>query len=122
MRTLQLYATGSATGNAIAQVTVPSATRIKGAAVAVSFDCTSDGAACKFELSKVPTSLIDTNGAQDPFLGLRWFGNFVTSGMSQAPINAFYPLDVECRQGEILYVHAEIAGTVVYDINVIFYY
>lgn len=122
MRTIQLYATGSATANAVAQITIPSASRIKAAQVALSIDSTTDGAALKLEFSKIPTSQIDTNGAQDPFLGVRLFGNFVTSGLAQYGVNQVFPLDVECRQGEIIYVHAEVAGTVVYDLNVIFHY
>ena len=122
MRTIQLYATGSSTANAVAQITIPSQARIKAAQVSLSVDSITDGAAVKLEFSKIPTTQIDTNGAQDPFLGLRVFGNFVTSGLAQMGVNHTFPLDVECRQGEIIYVHTEVAGTVVYDLNVIFHY
>ena len=122
MRTMQLYATGSATANAVAQITIPVAAKIKGVQVAFSLDSITDGAAVKLELSKLPTTQIDTNGAQDPFLGLRIFGNFVTSGLAQTGINQFFPLSVDCRAGEIIYVHAEVAGTAVYDVNFIFFY
>jgi hypothetical protein len=120
LRTLQLYGTGSATGNAVAQVTIPSATTVVGAMVAARFVAKADGGNCALEFSKIPTSQIAVNGAQDPFLQIDHYSNFVTSGLDNAAISTFYPLRVSCRQGEIIYLHAFIAGTVTYYITVIF--
>lgn len=120
IRTLQLYGTGSATGNAVAQITIPSATTLVGAMVAARFVAKADGGNCALEFSKVPTSQIAVNGAQDPFLQLDHYSNFVTSGLDDAAINSFYPLRVPCRQGEIVYLHAFVAGTVTYYVTVIF--
>lgn len=114
MRTIQLYGTGSATANAVASVIIPSATTIKAVQVAVRYDSITDNAAVGLELSKVPTSLIATNGALDPFLHVDFFGNFVTSGLAVGATNLFIPVAVECRQGEVVYLHALVAGTVTY--------
>lgn len=122
MRTLQLYATGSATGNAIAQVIIPSSTRIKLAQVALDVDSITDNADVVLEFSKVPTSLIATNGAIDPFLEIRLKNNLLTSGMTLQGVNQSFPCDVECRQGEIVYVHASVTGTATYRVNVIFWF
>ena len=105
-RTLQIYGTGSATGNAIAQVTIPTATTLLGIMVAARFDTVTDNAYVALELSKVPTSQIAVNGAQDPFLQVDFYADFVTSGLANGSANAFYPLRVSCRQGEIIYLHA----------------
>jgi hypothetical protein len=122
MRTLQLYATGSATATSVAQVTIPASARINGVQIALGIDSITDGAMVRLELTKVPTNQIATNGALDPFLEINVAGNFVTSGLAQAGVNQFFPVDVSCRQGEIIYVHATIAGTVVYYFNAILHY
>jgi hypothetical protein len=85
-------------------------------------DSITDGASVRLEFSKVPTNQIGTNGALDPFLEVAMYGNFVTSGLAQSGINKFFPLSVSCRQGEIIYVHATVAGTVTYFVNAIFSY
>src|SRR5262245_17457149 len=122
MRTLQLYATGSATATSVAQVTMPSQSRVMGIQVAFAIDSITDNAMVRLELSKVPTNQIATNGALDPFLEVNLAGNFVTSGLAQAGINQFFPLDVPCRQGEIVYIHATVAGTATYYFNAILHY
>jgi hypothetical protein len=122
MRTLQLYATGSATGNAIASVVIPSATRIKQIQIAFDVDSITDNADVTLEFSKVPTTQIATNGAQDPFLEVRLKSNFVTSGLTTTGVNQSFPVDVECRQGELIYVHAAVTGTATYRINAILWF
>lgn len=111
MRTLQLYGTAAATANAVAQVTIPSSSRIKRVQWAVSVDQVADNSHLALELSKVPTSQISTNGAQDPFFELRQFANTTTPSMT---INGSAPIDVECRQGEIVYLHCYIVTTTFY--------
>lgn len=122
MRNLQLYATGSATATSVAQVTIPSSTTIKGVYVDFLLDCITDNGAVRIEFSKVPTNQIAVNGALDPFLEIGLYSNFVTSGLSTSGLNQFFPLDVACRQGEIVYIHVTVAGTVTYYLNAIFAY
>lgn len=122
MQRIQLYATGSASGTSVAQVTIPSAGKIKGVIVDATFLSKTDGAVCRLEFSKVPTNQIATNGALDPFLEIGSTSNFVTSGLDQNAVNGFFPVDVDVRQGEIIYVHATVAGTVTYTVNAILYY
>jgi len=81
-----------------------------------------DDAQVRIELSKVPTNQIGTNGALDPFFECGIYSNFVTSGLFQNALVNFYPLDTEARQGEIVYLHATIAGTAVYFFNGILWY
>jgi len=122
MRTLQLYATGSATATSAAQVTLPSQGRVVGVQVSLLLDSITDGASIRLEFSKVPTNQIATNGALDPFLEVGLYGNFVTSGLAQSGICQFFPVDVPVRQGEIIYVHATVAGTLNYFVNAILHY
>jgi len=122
VRTIQLYATGSATATSAAQITIPTAATIKGVHLELLIDSITDGASVRLEFSKVPTNQIATNGALDPFLEVGLYGNFVTSGLAQQGVNKFFPLSVSCRQGEIIYVHATVAGTVTYFVNAIFSY
>lgn len=114
MRAIQLYGTAAATASAVAQVTVPSSTTIKAVQYAVEVDQVADNSRLVLELSKVPTSQIGVNGAQDPFLCLRDFGSLVTSGWNPGAINGYLPLKVSCRQGEIIYLHCYIVTTTFY--------
>ena len=122
MRTLQLYATGTATATAAAQVVMPTAGRIRGVQINLLIDSITDGALVRCEFSKVPTNQVGTNGALDPFLEVGMAGNFVTSGLAQAGICQFFPVDVQVRQGEIVYVHVTVAGTVTFYVNAILHY
>jgi hypothetical protein len=122
VRTLQLYATGAATATSVAQVTVPVATRIRGVILSFLIDSITDNAIVRIELSKVPTNQTAVNGAFDPFLEVGKFGNFVTSGLAQTGDNIFIPLDVDCRAGEVIYLHATVSGTATYYVNAIFNY
>jgi hypothetical protein len=121
-KSIQLYATGSATANAVAQITIPSATTLRQCNLSAMADAVTDNAAVRLQFSKVPTSQIAVNGALDPFLEIAVYGNFATSGLSLFGVNQFYPLAVHCRQGEIVYVHATVAGTITYFVNAIFFY
>lgn len=122
MRSIQLYGTASAGGSAIAQVTIPVASTIKGCQVALMFDSITDNSNVKCELSKVPSSQIGVNGAQDPFLEVAAFQNFVTSGLVPGSICKFFPLNVPCRQGEIIYLHATTGGTITFYFTAILFY
>lgn len=106
----------------MAQVTIPSASTIKGVLACLRADSVTDNGNLALEMSKVPTSLIATNGALDPFFHIDFYSNFVTSGLSNGGQNIFVPLHVPCRQGEIVYVHAFVSGTVTYYFHAILVY
>lgn len=122
MRTMQLYAAGSSTATSVANVTIPSATRIKGIQVMLLIDSVTDNADVALSLSKVPTNQNATNSAQDPFLVVGAYGNFATSGLSQTNAGNFFPVDVQCRQGEVIYLHATVTGTIAYKVYFILHY
>ena len=122
MRTLQLYGAGSSTATSVATVTVPASTTIKGVKVCLLIDSVTDNADVSLELSKVPTNQVGVNGAQDPFLQVGASGNFATSGLAQTLTGHFIPLNVSCRQGEIIYLHATVTGTIAYKVTFIFDY
>lgn len=122
MRTLQLYGTGSATANAVATVTVPSKALIKAVQVSVRINCITDGGQVDLEISRASARQIAVNGALDPILRLSLESNFVTSGLAQAGINQTFGLNADFAQGAIIYLHALIGGTIVYDANFIFRY
>lgn len=122
MPQLQLYATGAATATSVAQITIPAATTLRGVYISLMIDSVTDNAQVRIEFSKVPTNQIGVNGALDPFLEVGVYGNFVTSGLAQNGLCNFVPLAIPCRQGEIVYVHATVSGTVTYFVNAIFAY
>lgn len=122
MRTLQLYATGTATANAAAQIIIPSSTRIKQVQIALLMNCVTDDGRITCELNKAPQSQIGTNGPLDPFLEVGLYSNFLTSGLAQSSLNHAFPVDVDCRQGEIIYLHVLVSGTVTYFFNGILWY
>jgi len=121
MRTLQIYGTGSTTGNAIAQIVIPSATRIVGIVAALRCDSILDNSSVQLELSKVATSQIAVSGAQDPFFAIAHYSNFNTSGLSNGAVNGYWPLSVECRQGEIIYLHALVTTTTYYFTGILWF-
>lgn len=122
MRTWQLYATGSSTASAVQYIQIPSSTKIKAIQIALDVDSITDNADVTLEFSKIPTSQIAVNGAQDPFLEVRIKNNFVTSGLSQFGLNQTFPVEVDCRQGEYIYVHAAVTGTATYRVNAIMWF
>jgi len=122
MPQIQLYATGATTATSVAQITIPSATTIKGVYLSFNIDCITDNGQVRLEFTKVPTNQIGVNGALDPFLECGIYSNFVTSGLAQNGQIQFIPLSVPCRQGEIIYVHATVTGTATYFVNAIFIY
>lgn len=122
MRTIQLYAAGSATATSVASITIPTSTTIKGVKVCLLIDSVTDNADVSLELTKVPTNQIGTNGAQDPFLQVGAYGNFATSGLSQTNTGTYIPLSVSCKAGELIYVHATVTGTIAYKATFIFDY
>lgn len=102
---------------------MPTAGKVRGVHLNFAVDCATDNGQVRLEFSKVPTNQIAVNGALDPFLEIGTFQNFVTSGMSTPGAAAtFLPLDVDVRQGEIIYVHATVSGTATYYVTAVFSY
>lgn len=122
MPSIQLYATGSATGTSVAQVTIPSSGRIAAAQISLMIDAVTDNAGVRIELSRVPANQIATNGAVDPIMEIGSWTNFATSGLSENGKCLMIPLNVSVRQGEIVYVHATVTGTATYYFNAILIY
>lgn len=120
MRRLQLYGTGAATANAVAQVVIPTSGRIRGIQVSLIADSVTDNSQVRIEFSKAATSQIGVNNALDP---LGQVGIFI-NGTQVAPngVNVFLPLDEPIRQGEIVYLHALVAGTLTYLANAVIFY
>lgn len=122
MKTLKLYATGSATANGAATIVIPNASTIRGVQWAVRINSITDGAQVDLEVSRASAREVAVNGAQQCVSQVAAEGNFVTSGLAQGGVNAFFPVAVPMTQGQILYLHALIAGTVTYDATVIVHY
>jgi len=122
MRTIKLYGTGSASANGVASVTIPSAATIRGVQAAVRVNSITDGAQVNIEVSRASAREIQTNGAQQSICEVALEGNFVTSGLAQAGVNQFFPTSVAVTQGQIIYLHALVGGTVVYDATFIISY
>lgn len=122
MNSIKLYGSGSATANAVAQVIIPSKTVLRGVSIAFIIDCITDSSGANVELSKASAREIAVNGSQQCIWEGNLFSNFVTSGMGQAGVNNFFPLDVSVVQGQIIYLHASVAGTCTYVISANFWY
>jgi len=122
MRTLKLYATGSATGNAVAQLTIPSAATIRAIQYSILADSITDGAFVRLEISRASSTEIAINGAQMAVAEFGTTSNFVTSGLSQPVIVGQIMVNASFAQGQIIYLHAVVAGTVVYYATFILHY
>lgn len=122
MPVLKLYGTGAATANAVAQVVIPSRGRLVGIQTAVRINSITDGAQVDLEVSVASAREIAVNGSQQCVCQVAVEGNFVTSGLAQSGVNQFFPVDVPVVQGQIVYLHALVAGTVTYDATFIVHY
>lgn len=114
MRTIKLYATGSASANNVANVTIPSATRIVGVAVDAYFNAVTDDSGCTLEVSQASANEIAINGSQQCIAEVRSYTNLLTSGIGVNMVNLFLPVDVAVKQGQIIYFHANVTGTITY--------
>lgn len=122
MNTLKLYGTGSATANAVASVVIPTAGKLKGIQVCMWIDSITDNAQVNCEVSRASAREIAVNGAQQCVVEVSLAGNFVTSGLAQAGVNQFFPVDVPVTQGQIIYLHALVTGTATYNFTAIIHY
>jgi len=122
MSTLKIYATGAATANAAAQVTIPSRSRIKGVQFSIMANSVTDDAAVQIEISRASAREVAVNGAQQAVAEASIYGNFVTSGLAQGGVNVFFPCDVSVIQGQIIYLHAVVTGTVTFYATAILHY
>lgn len=118
MRRFTLYATGSASGDAITSMQFMFATTLLGVSWATRVNSITDGAQCDLELSTLPTSRITTDEDQNIIDVLRIEGNFVTSGLSQTAFKHYAPVNVSLRPQDYVYLHAVIAGTVVHTTSI----
>ncbi len=114
VRRYRIYATGSATANAAANIVIPTAGTIRQLNWAFRFNSITDGAQVDLELSQSSTTEIATNNAQQFVGAVRWESNFVTSGLAQGAVNLIMPVSVSFQQGQLVYLHAVVAGTVTY--------
>jgi hypothetical protein len=122
MRTIKIYGTGSATGNNIANVIIPSASTIRGVQVCISADSITDNAQLDLELSRSSATEIAVNGAQQCIVQATVRNNFVTSGLTAFGVVTFLPCSVPVVQGQIIYLHAVIVGTITYFCTFIIHY
>lgn len=124
MNSLKIYATGSATANAVAQVIIPKASTIKGIQIAFALDSATDNGAFNMELSRASAREVAVNGAQQCICEVTQYGNFVTSGLNATGVNVFLPVDVPVTQGQIIYLHAAIlsGGAATYYFTGIIWY
>ena len=113
VKSYQLAATVTATANAIAQITIRRDCRLISCLFSCGFDGPADNARASLSLSVAPTSQILINDGQGTIATLEAITNVSTSGGGQGGINCFVPLPgIPMRQGDILYLHGLVAGTV----------
>jgi len=122
MRTMKLYGTGAATANNVANVIIPTAGTIRGVQVALSFDSITDNAEATLEVSRASATEIAVNGSQQCICTADFRNNLLTSGMTGNSVNQFFPVNVPVIQGQIIYLHAVIVGTVTYFATVLIQY
>jgi hypothetical protein len=115
----KLYGTAAATANNVANIIVPGPGRIVGVQWAVRYNSITDGGQVDLEISLASAREIATNGAQQCVSQVAFESNFVTSGLAQTGINTFVPVDLRVTQGQIVYLHCVVGGTIVFDATAI---
>lgn len=112
MYSRKLYASVSATANNIANIVVPTSSRLIAIDWAVDVNSSADDASVIIEISAASATEIAVNDAQQCIAELRVLQTLVTSGMLFAGINKWTPIPgVPFAQGQRLYMHAIIVGT-----------
>jgi hypothetical protein len=114
MRSIKLYAAGSAAANNAANVTIPSATKLLGIQYAIYFDAVADNSRADIECSLASSNEIAVNGAQQCIAQWGFYQSLVTSGMVQSTLVGFLPVDVALKQGQFVYLHVQNVTTVTY--------
>jgi len=114
MKVLKLYGTGAATANNVANVVIPESAVIRGVQVCYSVDTITDNAQATVEVSRASATEINVNGSQQCIVQVDSRNTLLTSGMTLAGICTFIPVNVRVVQGQIIYLHAVIVGTVTY--------
>lgn len=112
MYTRKLYFTGSVTGNGLTTQIIPSRSRLVGIQWGIWFDCITDNASFVLEISKASATEIAVAGAQQAISEIAFRQNFVTSGLAPGMVNLWVPCDVVLDQGQILYLHGVVVGTI----------
>ena len=121
LRRYKLYASGSATANAVDSFQFARPGVIKQISANLTFDSITDGASCKIQVSRGATSDfgIGTGAITQGLFQFSVYGNFVTSGLSQSNLNPIVETNDRVVVGDPLYVHAVIGGTVAYGCDIL---
>lgn len=118
----KLYGTAAATANNVANIIVPTAGRLSAIQWAVRYNSITDGGQCDLEISLASAKEIAVNAAQQCLSAIAFESNFVTSGLSQNAVNAFFPVHAKLSQGQSIYLHCLVAGTIVFDCTAILWF
>ena len=110
MDMIGFYATTAATANAIAQIQIPRAGRLRGIDWNLNADLDADGEACIYELSFLPVYQSDTNNTRNLIcnIGISLTG---AVGPAAGAVGRFVPLDIAVSPLQILYFNAVLTGT-----------
>ena len=111
----KLYGTASATANNVQSITIPGAGTIVGVQWCVRVNSITDDAGVDLEVSLSSAREIAVNAAQQCISQVTFYNNFVTSGLSNSGNNLFVPVAVRVTQGQLIYLHAVVTGTAVFD-------
>lgn len=111
MRTYHLAATITGTGANQCSVLIQRSGRIKSVRWGIAIDAATDNAALAVELNSGATSQIATHEGPNVIDGVRAHTNFTTSGLTLSSINVQRLLDYPVGQGERIYLHAVVGGT-----------
>jgi hypothetical protein len=121
METLKVFANVTTSGNAVAQVVIPSKSRIKGVQWSIMGVPATGDLTVEVELSRASASQIGVNGAQQSISQCGVTATMETSGNPQTAVAFFHPVDVPVIQGQIIYLHA-FQGTGTASVTCIIHY
>lgn len=118
----QLYGTGTASGDNVANLDFAKRGFITAIQAAIAWDCTTDGVIGHIELSMVPSFQGSTNDVLGPMMQLKTTNNLVTSGMTNTGFPAFVSgIAIPVEPGMKAYINASLSGTVTYRVTFLLY-
>lgn len=116
-RIYKLYATGTATTNALANLIIQRPALITAVSWVVAVSAGTVGNRVELELSFASTGQLATNDTIGPISGHNVSALLTTSGVEQGSSFCHSGLAIPASQGDRLYLHCTVGGTITFVVN-----
>lgn len=117
-----MYASITASGDALATITIPRRSRLLGVLWSIEGNTLSDADSVKIELSVNSARQVATNDATGIISVASSSVDVTTSGAVKGETNFFHPVDLQFEDGDKLYLHCTEVGTGIWNTRALLYF